>query len=74
MGSLVQQKRIHMLVRAAVKSALVGMFVFSIVQVLNGRWINIRHSQGPVADGYGVKIGRFGKLLGPAINSPPGPP
>ena len=74
MGSLVQQKRIHMLIRAAIKAGLVGMFIFSIVQVLNGRWITIKHERSPIADGYGVKIDRFGKLLGPATNFPPGPP
>jgi len=74
MGSLVQQKRVHMLVRAAIKAVLVGMFVFSMVQVLNGRWITIKHVRSSIADGYGVKIDRFGKLSGPATNLPPGPP
>ncbi len=68
------QKQIHMLVRAVIKAALVGMFVFSIVQVFNGRWITIKHARGLIADDYGVKIDRFGKLLEPATNSPPSPP
>lgn len=62
------------LARTAIRVLLIGLFVFSAMQILNGHWISYNHERVPIVAVNVAKVHGVGKLVAPRTNLLPGAP
>ena len=55
-------------------TTVIGLFVFSTMQILSGRWLNYGRVRGLIVGSYVVKANSSGRLIGAPSNISSGAP